>query len=133
MGSLLGRNFLEQDIDIPDVLIPVPLHKNRLFFRGYNQALEIAKGIRSISHIPIDPLACKKTAKTPAQTSLPFKARQKERSDIFSVETKQSYRHIALVDDVITSMATLASLRKSLEKENTGKIRFTFLALARTL
>ncbi len=97
----------------PDVLIPVPLHSKRLRQRGYNQSLELAKRIAKKTGIPLAYKICKRVKETLPQTSLSAHQRQSNIVDAFQVlELKKSWRHVVLIDDVVTTGATVTELAK---------------------
>ncbi len=93
-----------------DTIMPVPLHRFKELRRGYNQSREIARGLSSITGIPIsDNLVAKRSHGT--QTRRGAFERWINTRDIFSVENPETIRgkHILIVDDVITTGATLLS------------------------
>ncbi len=111
--NLLG-NMMAQHLIIdqhPDVLIPVPLHPKRLRYRGYNQSLELAKCITKQRGIPFDYKACKRIKNTHSQATLSAEQRQSNIVGAFSV-TQVEWQHIALIDDVMTTGATVGELAK---------------------
>ena len=109
MGKLLSihiSNHLTTD-DMPEVLIPLPLHKWRRFNRGFNQADLIAKSLSKALNIPINYDALKRIKATKAQSSLGKLARKQNVKGAFEYQAKQPYQHVAIVDDVITTGATV--------------------------
>jgi len=100
---------------LPECLIPVPLHTSRLRQRGFNQALVIAKTISRALAIPLDYQSCTRHRATTTQSELPAKNRLQNVKNAFSLNKPISYRHIALVDDVITTGHTLAEFSKLLQ------------------
>jgi len=113
--KLLGQ-LMAQSISIktkPDVLIPVPLHPKSLNERGYNQALELAKIIAHYHQIPLDYNACQCVKKKRKQSTLSDEERRRNVKGIFQVkQIKSHWQHIVLVDDVMTTGATLNELAK---------------------
>ena len=115
----------------PDMIIAMPLHAARLRARGFNQALEIAKVIGKHLAIPVHAEVCQRTRDTPPQVSLPWKERDKNIKGAFACEINLSGKKIALVDDVMTTGATLNELSKVLRKQGAAEI--SAWVVARTL
>lgn len=101
---------------LPDFIVPMPLHSARLRERGFNQALEIARRVSKTSDVPLLPDVCRRIRNTPSQTGLPWKAREKNIRGAFTCETNLLGKRIAIVDDVMTTGATLNELAKVLRK-----------------
>ncbi|SFE88493.1 ComF family protein [Nitrosomonas sp. Nm166] len=116
---------------LPDVIIPMPLHPIRLRERGFNQAMEISRYISKQMGIALLPDSCKRIKHTPPQTGLPWKDRQKNIRKAFDCKIDLSGKHVALVDDVMTTGATLNELAKVLRKQGAAEI--SNWVIARTL
>lgn len=114
-----------------DLIIPMPMHATRLKQRGFNQALEIAKVISKQTRIALDYHACQRSKLTPPQASLPLKDRIKNIHGVFKCEKNLHGLHIALVDDVMTSGASLNELAKTLKQA--GAAHVECWVIARTL
>ncbi len=99
-----------------DVIVPVPLHPKRLYKRGYNQAEIIAQGISEATGIPMDTTHLMRIVNNVSQTSLSMEDRQNNTDDIFAVQNSNDWRnkHILLVDDIITTGATLHACIKKI-------------------
>lgn len=102
-----------------DMIVPIPLHGTRLGERGYNQSEKLAEGISSVVHIPIAKKhLVKRTRQTPSQTGLTLEERQKNMEGAFALtdKGKEALREkkILLVDDVITTGATMASAAEAI-------------------
>lgn len=108
MGRELREGGLYHDID---VVAPVPLHFRRMFSRGYNQAAYIAEGISKELGKPLDINLIKRTRHNPSQTKQAREGRWENVHGIFSVphRKKPEGKHILLVDDVLTTGATIAA------------------------
>jgi ComF family protein len=115
LGKLLATELQQRVDERPDCLIPVPLHRWRLFRRGYNQALELAREVSRKLAVPIDWRCCARIRHTPPQTGLDAKERRRNLQGAFSVREGVSYRHVAIVDDVITTGQTAAELAVALQ------------------
>jgi ComF family protein len=121
---------------LPDFIVPMPLHPVRLRKRGFNQAIEIARRISKKSGVPLLPALCRRVRDTASQTGLPWKEREKNIRDAFDCEGKLNEKqlngkHIAIVDDVMTTGATLNELARVLRK--CGAVHISAWVVARTL
>ena len=114
LGSLLADTVRKKKSELPDLIVPVPLHTSRLRSRGYNQALEIAKPVGRRLGIPVDPRIVLRIRKTPSQTDLPSKDRAKNVRGAFEVRRNVDGLSVAIVDDVMTTGHTAYSVAKSL-------------------
>lgn len=121
LGSLLGFLLSEAVLDrwyrhksLPEVIIPVPLHEKRLRQRGYNQVLEICIPVAKIVHIPIRLDLCTRVKYTKQQTRLDKKQRIKNLDGAFIANSQIFYKHIAIVDDVVTTGSTARALSAAL-------------------
>ena len=122
LGHLLADIILEKGGVIPECIVPVPMHYSRLRQRGYNPALEIARPVASVLGLPIDIKICKRTRRTKPQTELTEKQRKQNVRNAFSIAGKSYYRHIAIVDDVMTTGSTINELARLLARAGTIKI-----------
>lgn len=93
----------------PEVLLPVPLHWWRAWRRGYNQAEELARALGQASGIPVDARLLRRVRATASQTQLSRRERRRNLARAFVVG-EHGYRHVALVDDVVTTGSTAAVL-----------------------
>jgi len=113
-----------------DLVVPVPLHDARLRERGYNQSMEIARGIASRLDLPLAADAMARVRDTAAQLELPWKARRENVRGAFSCRQSLDGKTIAVVDDVMTTGATLAEVAATLKKF--GAARVVNCVVART-
>lgn len=110
LGTLLGYQ-LKQSIcfsDI-DVLVPLPLNPKRKIKRGYNQATQICQGIQSVLDVPLIDHAVIRKVYTETQTHMGRINRWQNMEGVFAVKQPEllQNKHILLVDDVVTTGATL--------------------------
>lgn len=92
----------------PEALVPIPLHRARLRQRGYDQALELAKPIARALQLPLLGHVLRRGKSTTAQSRLDAHARQRNLRGAFHVDQADALpAHVVLVDDVMTTGATL--------------------------
>lgn len=115
-----------------DVIVPVPLHRGRLWRRRYNQAAELARALARRSGKKADPLLLVRSRATPSQGAMvSARARRRNVLGAFQVpdSAKVKSRNILLVDDVLTTGATVDAASRALLRAGAAKV--TVLALAR--
>lgn len=103
-----------QDKPLPDLILPVPLHRLRLRERGFNQALEIARPITKRLRIPIDKHSLQRIRHTRPQTGLKAPEREVNLKNAFKTIRDFSGKHIALLDDVVTTSSTINACSQAL-------------------
>ena len=134
IGRLLGEllaDFLAASLaPRPDVLVPVPLHRARLRERGFNQALELMRPVSRRLHLRPDNRMCVRQVNTAVQSKLNAKERQRNLRDAFEVCRPVAGAHVAIVDDVITTGATVAALSKALREAGAARVSVWSLARA---
>lgn len=120
------------DLDIPDtdIIIPVPMTKKALLRRGFNQSLLIAKEVSMIKGIPLDIDSLQKTKETLPQVGLEAGERMKNLKGAFFVMGDIKGKDVLLIDDVMTTGATLRECSKALLKAGATKV--ICLVIART-
>ncbi len=109
----------------------MPLHPNRLKERGFNQALEISRYIAKQYDLPLLADDCKRIKHTAPQMGLPWKSRQKNMRNAFACKIELRGMHVAVIDDVMTTGATLNELAKILHKQ--GAIEISNWVVSRVL
>ncbi len=130
LARLVGDSLETAMESPPELLIPVPLHPSRLRERGYNQSLELARPLSRQFGIPLQYNLCTRIRATPHQLSLKKQDRARNVKGGFRVSGKLNARHVALIDDVITTGATVSELARLLKKN--GVERVDVWAVART-
>ncbi|HEX7238235.1 MAG TPA: ComF family protein [Gammaproteobacteria bacterium] len=113
-----------------DSLVAVPLHRTRLYERGYNQAQEIARVLARALQVPALTRGISRHVATPAQAGQGALTRRSSVARAFRVERALAGRRIAIVDDVVTTGATVNALAAELKAA--GAQRCVVLAVART-
>ncbi|WP_105102359.1 ComF family protein [Microbulbifer pacificus] len=114
----------------PDLLVPVPLHWRKQLSRGYNQAQLIADILGRHWQIPVDHRTLRKVAHTGSQQQLRRSQRLKNLARSFAASSRVAGLHIGLVDDVITTGATVEAAAQSLLRAGASQV--SVYALART-
>jgi ComF family protein len=117
--------------DSPDCIIPMPLHPAKLRERGFNQSLLLAAKTARELGIELLPDSCQRVRDTPPQSALPWKERKKNMHNAFFCDVDLTGKHVALVDDVLTTGASLNALAGAIQKRGAGKI--SAWVVARTL
>jgi ComF family protein len=115
-----------------DFLIPIPLHKSKLRLRGYNQTECFAEGLSEYSSIPVLKDVLMRSKKTTSQTKLDRNERFQNLNEAFDIENegKIKGKHILLVDDVVTTGATLISAGQALLNAGCASLGIYTLATA---
>jgi ComF family protein len=116
--------------DQPDCLVPIPLHPKRLRERGYNQSAEIARHLAAATRIKLDLAATKRTRHTQRQADLSLSKKRRNVKGAFSVSFKTLPRHVAIVDDVMTSGHTVNELAHELKMAGVQTVHVWAMARA---
>lgn len=106
---------------LPQALLPVPIHPQRLRERGYNQTVELARPLARALGIPLLSSALVRTRATPPQMTLPEAARAANVRGAFAVRSAVP-EHVALVDDVLTTGATAGELARLLKRHGCERV-----------
>lgn len=135
LGELLAQflqHRFDEDLERPDLLIPVPLATKRLRQRGFNQAAMLARWLSEYLDIPCDETLLLRIQDTSAQQELKAEARRRNLRNAFALAPGASVagRHLALIDDVLTTGATAQTLARLLM--DAGAARVDVYCLART-
>lgn len=117
LAQTLQHRF-DEGLSQPDVMIPVPLANKRLRQRGYNQAAMLANWLGSLLRLPVDERLIKRVKDTPAQQGLGAKARKRNLREAFVLVKPEGVtgKHIALIDDVLTTGSTAETIARLLMK-----------------
>jgi ComF family protein len=126
----IGRELVSS----ADAIVPVPLHRGRFWSRRYNQAAELARGLSRISGKKFEPTLLVRTRFTESQGEMPSaSARRRNVSGAFAVPAtarpRLEGRNILLIDDVLTTGATVDACARVLKRAGASKV--SVLALAR--
>lgn len=116
---------------LPDAIIPMPLHPLRLRERGFNQSLLLAQRLAARRHLPLLNNVCQRIRHTTPQSTLAWKERGKNMRKAFECSGEVSGKHIAVVDDVMTSGASMVAVAECLRQA--GAVKVSAWVVARTL
>jgi ComF family protein len=127
LAGFFARSLAARTMPEVDLIVPMPLHPKRLAERGFNQALEIARHLGR----PIAPRGVLRVKHTPPQTELPYEERAKNVRGAFLCKLDLSGASVAVLDDVMTTGATLNELARALKRA--GATRVENFVIARTV
>lgn len=135
LGELLAQSLqhhFDEGLERPDALVPVPLAARRLRQRGFNQATLLARWLSGPLQIPCEENLLRRVQDTPAQQALDAPARRRNLRQAFALipDAVLHNRHLALVDDVLTTGATAQAIARLLLEA--GAARVDVYCLART-
>lgn len=118
-------------VELPQAIVPVPLHRSRLRGRGYNQALELARPVARHLGVPLLPTALRRTRATGAQTELDAVQRRRNVRGAFAARFEgDPPAHVAVLDDVFTTGATLGECVRVLKRAGVARVDAWALARA---
>lgn len=131
LGELYAHELKRSDIfKKPDIIMPIPLHPAKFKKRGYNQSECIGQGLTSILNIPINTTNLVRLENTETQTKKSRYARYENLLGVFEVKEKSELidKHIMLIDDVMTTGATLEACSLLLQEIKGVKISICTIA-----
>lgn len=130
LGNLLAEKLNEPGYnqDLPEAIIPVPLHRKRLYHRGYNQSYEIARYCAKSLSLPLLDRACQRIVNTPPQSGLKAATRRQNLRGAFLAGATLNVRSVAIVDDVITTGSTVTELAHTLFRAGVQEIQIWCIA-----
>lgn len=127
LSRLLAEKIKDNELTLPDSILPVPMHLLDELRRGYNQAAILSEQLGKHLSLPVQYDALIKSKRTPHQHNL--KATQRRANLQGAFQLKRSLpSHIALVDDVMTTGSTLNELARLLKKQGVSRVDIWVLA-----
>ena len=123
LARLLAENLEQANPPCrPDLILPVPLHSQRLRQRGYNQSLLLAEQLEKCWRIPVLPRLLVRTRPTPPQQGLSVAVRQQNLRGAFTLATPLQGETVLLIDDVMTTGATVRECAQVLQSGGAGEV-----------
>lgn len=124
IGEMMSKKIqAHYDPDhMPDIILPVPLHPERLKERGFNQALEIARPISKKLNIPLSINDCVRVIETKPQATVSADKRKQNIKNAFTLTRTINAKHIAIFDDVVTTGSTVAEITRVLKKHGVQQV-----------
>lgn len=137
IGEMMGHWYAEDLKDLPqlretDCIVPVPLHRRKLRERGYNQVATFGKALSAGLDIPYSEKVLLRPVYSKTQTKKSLLKRSELKTDIFEIDFDEAsnYNHFLLVDDVITTGATLERCARALLKIPGAKVSIVCMAMS---
>ena len=131
LGQMLADSLIAVCPDAAarwDHIVPMPLHRTRLRQRGFNQAVELARPVAAALRIPLALDQVRRIVATASQTDLPLADRQANMRGAFSCAGDVAGRSILLLDDVMTTGASLDALATELRRQGARTVDNAVLA-----
>jgi len=122
LSRLIGDHLVRQQCELPELIIPVPLHASRQRERGFNQALELARPLGERFALPIEKSHVMRNRATSPQMGLDKQARRKNIRGAFELKGELLARHVAIVDDVVTTGNTVNELAMLLRRGGVERV-----------
>ncbi|MCP3851433.1 MAG: ComF family protein [Gammaproteobacteria bacterium] len=131
----LSKLFIQKantinDFQLPQAILPMPMHKRRLRQRGFNQALELSRTLASHYQLPLNYGYLLRDKYTELQAGMNAIERKKNVQNAFHLKGSMHYDHIALVDDVMTTGSTVNEAAKALKQSGIKKVDIWIIARA---
>lgn len=139
LGRLLAEHLarylqhrFDEGLPRPDILLPVPLARKRLRQRGFNQAQMLANWLSPVLNVPVRNELLQRIQDTQSQQELDAASRRRNLRQAFALSDERQVvgRHVAVIDDVLTTGATAEALARLLKRA--GAVRVDIYCLART-
>jgi ComF family protein len=130
LAGLLAGKIARRSSALPDLLIPVPLHRARLRERGFNQATELARHLGRHLAVPVEHRLCRRNRHTHPQSLTPPRMRRRNLRGAFSLDGELATGHVAIIDDVMTTGHTADELAGILRRA--GAVRVEVWIVARS-
>jgi ComF family protein len=130
LGTLLAKHVRGHPVPLPELLVPVPLHPARQRERGFNQSAELAQHVARELGIALEERLCTRVRATADQTALTAKERRQNLRRAFGLERRPRARHIAILDDVLTTGSTANELARTLKRGGVKEVSVWAIARA---
>jgi ComF family protein len=130
LAPFFARGLASRLLHTADVLVPMPLHPERLAQRGFNQSAEIAKSLAKRTGVALALRGVQRVKDTPPQAELPYEERAGNVRGAFGCALDLSGKCVAVVDDVMTTGATLNELASVLKRAGAAGVENLVVARA---
>jgi ComF family protein len=130
LGSLLAEAVVAEHIELPQALVPVPLARSKQRERGFNQAYELARPLARALKLPIRTDLCARTRATRDQATLRAHDRRRNVVGAFVATGSVPPRHVAVIDDVLTTGSTCEELARVLKRAGIERVDVWVIARA---
>lgn len=121
LGELLAARLATLS-EPPQLIIPVPLHPQRYRERGFNQALELGRPLSKRLNIPLGTQYCRRIRATVPQSELSAALRRRNLRGAFCVVETPPVNHVVLLDDIVTTGATVSELTRVLKRAGIARV-----------
>lgn len=135
MGRMMAKELMRSGLyEGIDAIVPVPLAKKRERERGYNQSLELAKGVSEVTGLPIADKVVVRTKFVGSQTQRGRWERNENVENVFELVDGDSIngKHLLLIDDVVTTGSTIIACAQELQKASNVRISVLALGFAKS-
>jgi len=130
LGTLLAERAAAREARLPELIVPVPLHPSRHRERGFNQASELARPLAQRLGIGCEPRICRRIRATEDQTELDARSRRRNVRSAFEVQGTQGLRHVAILDDVLTTGSTANEIARVFKRAGVRTVEVWAIARA---
>jgi ComF family protein len=121
-ADALVRRVRETNVVMPDLIVPMPLAKKRLTERGFNQSALLGRAVAKQLNVRFGEARLLRVRETPPQAGLPREERLKNVKDAFDCKTDLKGLSVALIDDVMTTGATMSEAACALKKQGAARV-----------
>lgn len=123
IANLFIKELNSNNIELPEAILAVPMHARKLRRRGFNHSYELAKRIAKSLDIPLLDNCISKQRDTPRQTTQSLKQRKQNLRGSYALTKKCWQKHVAIIDDVVTTGSTAEEMSKILKKNGVDYIQ----------
>lgn len=131
LGSMFGQELMQEGrLPSAELIISVPLHKRKMAKRGFNQSDLLAEGLAKVTGIPWSATALARHKYTETQTGKSKQERQENVAGVFNAAPDLNCRSVILIDDVLTTGATLGACIETLKTAGCTEFHILTIAVA---
>jgi len=130
LGGMLATAIHKNANEVPDCIVPVPLHPKRMRQRGFNQSIELARFVNKACRIQMNVRSVVRARDTRSQTALDKKQRRTNIRGAFHIAHAFDSQHVAILDDVVTTTSTVNELANLLKRAGVRRVDVWSIARA---